>query len=127
MPSFDDYYEDFLYGLVFPPAEKWGSGSYFIRTDRVLFDWIIEPVPDEVFVDRIAYVDLPHGYFVGKGGLHLPGTPMSEGVKTKVHVYWKTRILTKALHAITQAEEIPEQEFRQLGIPEYRIFYIDTR
>lgn len=117
-------YEDFLYGLVFPPRQG-EQGSYFIRRDRVLFDWIIHPVSEDIFVKGTGWVDLPKGYFIGKDGLMAEDGIAPENAKTIAHVYAKTPILTKALHAIMNAQEITKSEFDALGIPEYHIFYID--
>lgn len=122
--NYSKYYDDFLYGLVFPPR-RGEKGSYFIRRDRVLFDWIIQPVPEDIFVKGTGWVDLPEGYFIGEHGLMMPKTLVPDEAKTMAHVYSKTPIMTKALHAITTAEEIPKTEFDALGIPEYHIFYID--
>ena len=119
-----DYYDDFIYGLVFPPRRK-EEGTYFIRKDRVLFDWIIQPVPEDIFVKGTGWVDLPKGYFIGERGLMMPDTLAPQNAKTMAHVYSKNPIMTKALHAVTNAQDIPKAEFDALEIPEYHIFYID--
>ena len=122
--------EKFMYGLVIQ-GHGFGRAEYYLRKDRALYDWIQEPVPEEKFVNGIAEVELPEGYYLHRGYIFTPTqkTPVAfvnhpeTPKKTTVKINQNRPVLDeKAALAIMEYWEVAPQEFEEANVPKDRIF-----
>ena len=122
----DSYYtEKFWYGLIMPAAKSGGTTFYYVRNDRALFDWIVEPVDEDKFINGAAYVAVPEGYFIARGMLNKPSKNVPLEAKTDARVVQSAPTLFKAFYAIAGAKLLEEDKFKAKQIPIHRIFYMD--
>lgn len=122
----DSYYtEKFWYGLIMPTPRSGGTTFYYVRNDRALFDWIVEPVEEKEFIQGEAHVALPEGYFIARGMLNKPSKNVPFESKTVARVIQREPTLFKAFYAIAGAKLLEEDKFKAKQIPVYRIFYVD--
>lgn len=122
--------ENFIYGLVIQ-GHGWGRAEYYLRNDRPLYDWIKEPVPEEKFVNGMAEVELPEGYYFHRGYIFNPAqkTPVAflnnpdAPKKTTVSINQNRLVLDeKAALALMEYWQVAPQEFEAANVPEDRIF-----
>lgn len=124
----EPYYEErFPYGFIIT-IENYYRTIYVARTDRVIFDWIMEPVPEEEFVGGLAKVALPSGYFFQHNQLYSQydvGWLTNETIDTTAIIRQANPTLDKAL-AVVRGRNVgmTKYMFDEGSIPPERVFHL---
>lgn len=123
-------YLKFYYGFIYNSAKGFGE-SYHVRSDRVMYDWMFEPVPDEDFVNRQTKVKLPEGYFHVDGRLYFPSkfawaVSQKKKIQTEVNVYQEAPVFSKALVLMMGSLGLSKWAFDKYELPEERIFHLQN-
>lgn len=121
-------YLKFHYGFVYTSTKGFGE-SYHVRSDRVMYDWMFEPVSDESFVNGQTKIKLPEGYFHADGMLHLPSrlawaVTRNKNIQTEVNVYQEAPVFSKALVLMMGSLGVSKRTFDEYELPEERIFHL---
>lgn len=126
----DDSYQKFRYGFIMDGPND--NHSYHVREDRVLYDWMVEPLPEELANSKkvITRVDLPEGYFTIGIKLFDPqfrdwsGSDITQqsNVNRSIQIVRIDPISSKAGMIAMGTTGISKAEFDAYEIPEYRIF-----
>ena len=122
-------YEKFTYGFIMGRED--GRQFFFVREDRAIFDWIVEPVEAEPNKHQvITEVELPEGYFFS--GMELHGAEDRERIQvfnadheitdTVAHIYNRNATVSKARAIARGTKGVPKADFEAAGIPEHYIF-----
>lgn len=124
-------YEQFHYGFIYASSKGFGS-TYHVRADRVMYDWMVEPIEDSLFVNREIMIDLPDGYFFLDGQLYTSKSYASlekvnsKKVQKKVVVYQEAPVFSKALVIIAGRLGVSKGLFDGFALPPERIFHIQN-
>lgn len=124
--------EGFGYGFV-ENDDFTGTIKYYLRPDRVFFDWMFEPIPEEEFINGIAKVKLPEGYFFKRGllfqiqGLRKdsPWEIIQEKAETHVEISQENPVHGKARIAIREFWCVDPLVFEAARLPVDKIFYVE--
>lgn len=124
--------ERFMYGLVIQ-GHGWGPAEYYLRNDRPLYDWILEPVAEEKFVNGFAELDLPEGYYFHRGSIYKPTQKAPIEFRnnpdapktTTVRINQNRPVMEeKAVLALMAYWEVAPAEFEEANIPPERTFIL---
>lgn len=124
-----DPYQKLTYGFVF--TVDFFEKIYVARTDRALYDWIIEPLPEEIAHSEevVVEVELPEGYFSIGAKIYghtyrewMQGQP----VEHTVRIARVNCVVSKARLVLMNSNGIDKKEFDAYRIPPERIFYLDN-
>lgn len=124
----EPYYNGrFPYGFIIT-VKNYFRTIYVARNDRVIFDWIMEPVPEDEFVGGLAKVVLPTGYFFQHNQLYSQydvGWLPNENISTKAIVGQENPTLDKAL-AVVRGRNVgmTKYMFDEDTIPPERVFHL---
>lgn len=117
----------FPYGFIIT-VKNYFRTIYVARNDRVIFDWIMEPVQQDAFVGGLAKVELPSGYFFQQNQLYSQydvGWLSNEKIYTKASVGQDNPTLDKAL-AVVRGRNVgmTKYMFDEGSIPPERVFHL---
>lgn len=119
--------EGFGYGFVV--TYQTGVQWCYIRNDRAILDWMFEPINEDQFIDGVATIDLPDGYFywreVFKGDGPKPYGVNMEKATNQVSIGQENPVQDKAWIAITGLREVGRDVIEAANLPIDKIFYID--
>lgn len=129
-PKNNDSYEKLKFGFVVESSKGFGT-KYHVQTERVLYDWMVEPIDDLLFVNRELMIDLPEGYFFFEGRLYQEYDFNTEKAQSKnafrqVVVYQEAPVFSKALVIIAGRIGVSQSFFERLNLPSDRIFHIQN-
>lgn len=124
-----DPYQKLTYGFVF--TVDFFEKTYAARTDRALYDWIIEPLPEKLTNsdDMVVYVDLPEGYFSIGTKVYDPTYRewlQGQQVESIVGIGRVNYVMSKARLVMMNSQKISKEEFDAYRIPPERIFRLNN-
>lgn len=122
-----DPYQKLTYGFVF--TVDFFEKTYVARTDRALYDWIIEPLPEEPANSDNIEVSLPEGYFrIGTKIYDPTYREWAQGrdVEHTVRIGRVNYVGIKARLVMMISARIEKAEFDAYRIPPERIFRLNN-
>ena len=122
-----DPYQKLTYGFVF--TVDFFEKSYVARTDRALYDWIIEPLPEEPMTSDNVEVSLPEGYFRVGTKIYDPTYRewmQGQDVEHMVRIGRVNYVRSKARLVMMNSTRIEKAEFDAYRIPPERIFRLNN-
>ena len=129
-PKNDDSYEKFRFGFIVESGKGLGA-TYHIQSERAIYDWMVEPIDELLFINREVMIDLPEGYFFFEGRLYREygfnkEKAQSEKAIRQVVVYQEAPVFSKALVIVAGRMGVSQSFFERMNLPSDRIFYIEN-
>ena len=127
----DKTVEDFPYGFIYS-IDSASTSLYFLRSDRAMYDWMVEPVEESLFINKRALVDLPEGYYLLGDCLNEPVMEdgvfqYPEGAERQVRVKQDSVVHSKAFLLVRGRENHWLTYFEAQNIPPERTFYLGEK